>query len=120
MSKFPKFNDDGLPKDKVLKIYGFKHNSAGLNFACRSLGLPVSTICIVNNTTDVIANVSSDLSKNQTPLFIIADIASNIDENLNDLISLHETCETHGIWLHCKGHNLAALAVTPNSFTVSL
>lgn len=56
--------------------------------------------------------VSNDIAMNRTPLFVIGDVGASICGQVDNIQRLQEVCRTNSIWLHCRGHSLAALAVT--------
>lgn len=56
--------------------------------------------------------IQTDVSANRTPLFVIGDVGASICGHVDDLQRLQEVCRTNSVWLHCRGHTLAALAVT--------
>lgn len=56
--------------------------------------------------------VASDIALNRTPLFVIGDVGASICGQVDNIQRLQEVCRTHSIWLHCRGHSLAALAIT--------
>lgn len=59
--------------------------------------------------------VANDISLNRTPLFVIGDVGASICGQVDNIQRLQEVCRTHSIWLHCRGHSLAALAITQGS-----
>lgn len=56
--------------------------------------------------------ISSDVLANRTPLLVIGDIGSTIDGKVDNITQLQDVCRVNGTWLHLRGHNLAALAIT--------
>lgn len=56
--------------------------------------------------------IASDVAMNRTPLFVIGDIGASICGQVDNIQRLQEVCESNSIWLHCRGHSLAALAIT--------
>lgn len=59
--------------------------------------------------------VANDIAKNRTPLFVIGDVGASICGQVDNIQRLQEVCRTNSIWLHCRGHSLAALAITQGS-----
>lgn len=49
---------------------------------------------------------------NRTPLFVIGDVGSTICGKVDNIAQLQEVCRTNSVWLHFRGHSLAALAIT--------
>lgn len=56
--------------------------------------------------------IINDIASNRTPLFVIGDVGASICGHVDNVQRLQEVCRTHSIWLHCRGHCLAALAIT--------
>lgn len=56
--------------------------------------------------------ISMDIESKKTPLFLIGDIGSTICGHVDNILRLQEVCRTNSIWLHCRGHCLASIAVT--------
>lgn len=56
--------------------------------------------------------IANDIAMNKTPLFVIGDVGSSICGQADNIVRLQEVCKTNSIWLHCRGHSLAALAIT--------
>lgn len=61
--------------------------------------------------------IASDIAMNRTPLFVIADAGSSICGQVDNVQRLQEVCRSNSIWLHCRGHSLAALAITQGTFS---
>lgn len=56
--------------------------------------------------------IQNDITSNRTPLFVIGDVGASICGHVDDIQRLQEICRANSVWLHCRGHTLAALAVT--------
>lgn len=56
--------------------------------------------------------IASDVAMNRTPLFVIGDVGASICGHVDNVQRLYEVCQANSIWLHCRGHSLAALAIT--------
>lgn len=56
--------------------------------------------------------IASDIAMNRTPLFVIGDVGASICGHVDNVQRLQEVCRTNSVWLHCRGHSLAALAIT--------
>lgn len=59
--------------------------------------------------------IASDIAMNRTPLFVIGDIGASICGQADNIQRLQEVCRANSVWLHCRGHTLAALAITQGS-----
>lgn len=56
--------------------------------------------------------ISADVASNKTPLFVIADTGSTLCGHVDNIMRLQDVCRANSVWLHCRGHSLAAIAVT--------
>lgn len=56
--------------------------------------------------------IASDVAAVRTPLIVIGDVGASICGHVDNIQRLQEVCRANSIWLHCRGHSLAALAVT--------
>lgn len=56
--------------------------------------------------------VTTDVAMSRTPLFVICDLGASICGHIDNVQRLQEVCRANSIWLHCRGHSLAALAIT--------
>lgn len=54
-----------------------------------------------------------DIGTGRTPLIVIADAGTPITGHVDNIIRIKELCKTNDVWLHLRGHSLAALAL-PN------
>lgn len=56
--------------------------------------------------------VANDIAMNRTPLFVIGDVGASICGQVDNIQRLQDVCRANSVWLHCRGHSLAALAIT--------
>lgn len=56
--------------------------------------------------------IASDVASNRTPLFLIADAGASLCGHIDNIMRLQDVCKANQIWLHCRGHSLAAIAIT--------
>lgn len=63
--------------------------------------------------------LTTDVAANRTPLFVVADAGSSICGYVDNLMRLQDVCKAHSLWLHCRGHSLASIAVMQGSTDVS-
>lgn len=61
------------------------------------------------------AMITNDVASNRTPLFVIGDVGASICGQIDDVRLLQDTCLSNNVWLHLRGHSLAALAITQGS-----
>ncbi|XP_031628115.1 pyridoxal-dependent decarboxylase domain-containing protein 1 [Contarinia nasturtii] len=97
-----------------------------LQYACRQLGLTANSIRLVPTNTsfdnfgtmDISALqelITNDISMKRTPLFVVGDAGASICGEVDNIQCLQEICRTHSIWLHLRGHTLAALSTIQGS-----
>lgn len=55
--------------------------------------------------------ISEDITSGRTPLIVIADVGTPITGHVDNILRIQSLCKTHDIWLHLRGHSLAALAL---------
>lgn len=55
--------------------------------------------------------LAEDTSSSRTPLIVIADAGTAITGHIDNISRLQELCRAHDVWLHIRGHSLAALAL---------
>lgn len=61
------------------------------------------------------AMITNDIASNRTPLFVIGDVGASICGQIDNVKQLQDTCSGNNVWLHLRGHSLAALAITQGS-----
>lgn len=125
VTRCPGYLEGGVPALANPCLYISENSSPlGLQYACRQLGLPLNCIRLVpvasppnNGTMNVAALqklIGHDVAANRTPLFLIADTGSSLCGHVDNIVALQDVCRANSVWLHCRGHSLAALAVTRN------
>ena len=131
LSRCPGYLEGGVQALAHPCLYISENSSIiGLQFACRQLGLPIDSIRLVpcntvygsTGTMDISALqkiITNDVHSNRTPLFAIGEIGSTICGHIDNVTRLYDVCKTFNVWLHCRGHNLAALAVLQGQTTVN-
>uniref|UniRef100_A0A1B0C9Q3 Pyridoxal-dependent decarboxylase domain-containing protein 1 n=2 Tax=Lutzomyia longipalpis TaxID=7200 RepID=A0A1B0C9Q3_LUTLO len=101
-------------------------NSAlvALQYACRQLGLPSECIRVVPSsagsmgTMDVATlqkQIAADVANKRVPLFVIANVGASVCGFVDTIPRLYDVCRQANVWLHCRGHSLAALATAQGS-----
>lgn len=55
-----------------------------------------------------------DINAGRTPLIVIADAGTPVAGHVDNLLRLQELCKANDVWLHLRGHSLAALALPLN------
>lgn len=143
--KYPRYLEDGALAFSTVPptIYSSVASPLGVvQHLCRQLGLPLACVRPVpvnthfgsQHTMDVAAlqkMLAEDVNMGRTPLIVIADAGTPIAGHVDNLLRLQELCKLHNVWLHLRGHSLAALALPlsqrnghnphiADSFTISL
>lgn len=57
--------------------------------------------------------LAEDVAVGRTPIVVIADVGTPITGHVDNISRIKELCKVHDVWLHLRGHTLAALAL-PN------
>lgn len=55
--------------------------------------------------------LSEDIAGGRVPLIVIADAGTPITGHCDNIVRIQELCKLHDVWLHLRGHSLAALAL---------
>lgn len=63
--------------------------------------------------------IANDVAMKRIPLFVISDVGESLCGQVDNIQRLQDVCKTYTIWLHCRGHNLAALAITQGTIEQS-
>lgn len=120
-AKFPGYFEHGIRSLPEVCLY-ISENSSPLilQFACRQIGLPASSIRVVpcntidgsTGTMDIAALqklISFDVTAERVPLFLVANLGASLLGETDNILRLQEVCHANHIWLHGRGHNLAAM-----------
>ncbi|XP_063703903.1 pyridoxal-dependent decarboxylase domain-containing protein 1 [Culicoides brevitarsis] len=120
-AKFPNYYENGVKSLPDVSLY-ISENSSPLilQFACRQIGLPVSSIIVVPcsnapgcaGTMDIAALqklISFDVTVKRVPLFLVANLGASLLGESDNILKLQELCHANQIWLHGRGHNLASM-----------
>ncbi|KAF5295217.1 hypothetical protein FQR65_LT10501 [Abscondita terminalis] len=143
--KYPRYLEDGALAFSTVPptIYSSVASPLGVvQHLCRQLGLPLACVRPVpvnthfgsQHTMDAAAlqkMLAEDVNMGRTPLIVVADAGTPIAGHVDNLLRLQELCKLHDVWLHLRGHSLAALALPlsqrnghnphiADSFTISL
>ncbi|KAF5285802.1 hypothetical protein FQA39_LY04263 [Lamprigera yunnana] len=143
--KYPRYLEDGALAYSAAPptIYSSVASPLGVvQHLCKQLGLPLACVRPVpvnthfgsQHTMDVAAlqkMLAEDVNMGRAPLIIIADAGTPIAGHVDNVSRLQELCKLHDIWLHLRGHSLAALVLPlnqrsghnphiANSFTIPL
>ncbi|XP_065161723.1 putative pyridoxal-dependent decarboxylase domain-containing protein 2 isoform X2 [Atheta coriaria] len=123
--KYPRYLEDGALAYTAAPptIYSSVASPLGVvQHLCRQLELPLSCVRPVpvhthfgsQYTMDCTAlqkMLTEDMNAGRTPLIVIADVGTPITGHLDNIPRIQELCKCHDIWLHLRGHSLAALVL---------
>ncbi|KAB0793793.1 hypothetical protein PPYR_13413 [Photinus pyralis] len=123
--KYPRYLEDGALAFSTVPptIYSSVASPLGVvQHLCRQLGLPLACVRPVpvnthfgsQHTMDVGAlqkMLAEDVNAGRTPLIVIADAGTPIAGHVDNLLRLQDLCKLHDVWLHLRGHSLAALTL---------
>ncbi|XP_033610870.1 pyridoxal-dependent decarboxylase domain-containing protein 1 isoform X2 [Cryptotermes secundus] len=123
--KYPKYLEDGFDAltSRPPVIYSSVASPLGVvQHICRQLGLPMYCVRPVPCNTlfgsqqkiDVAALerlIEEDEASNRIPLIVLADAGTTIAGHVDNVLRLQELCKQHDVWLHLRGHSIAALAM---------
>ncbi|KAI4455855.1 pyridoxal-dependent decarboxylase domain-containing protein 1 [Holotrichia oblita] len=126
--KFPRFLEDGALAytSSLPMIYSSVASPLGVvQHLCRQLGLPLACVRpvpvnshfgsqYIMDVTALQRLISEDISSGRTPLIVIADVGTPITGHVDNILRIQSLCKTHDLWLHLRGHSLAALALQPH------
>ncbi|XP_014288455.1 pyridoxal-dependent decarboxylase domain-containing protein 1 isoform X1 [Halyomorpha halys] len=122
-AKVPHYSEIGYEALKKLPvIYTSIISPVGIvQFICNQLGLPLRCVNAIPCNTlfgsqkmDLAAlerEIETDKENNRLPLIVLADAGTPVSGHVDNLTRLQEICKANGVWLHLRGHSLAALAV---------
>lgn len=60
-----------------------------------------------------------DTAAGMVPLLVVGEVGTSICGHNDNVSRLQDLCRTHNVWLHLRGHGLAAIAVTQATGVVS-
>lgn len=124
--KYPRYMEEGFTAfvSQVPLIYSSVTAPAGVvQHLCRQLSLPLHCIKTIphntmfgsKHTMDVSAlerRLAEDTqSNNVTPLLVLAEAGSVLTGHCDNITRLRAICDKYNVWLHLRGHSLAALAL---------
>ncbi|XP_065340823.1 putative pyridoxal-dependent decarboxylase domain-containing protein 2 isoform X1 [Cloeon dipterum] len=123
--KYPEYLELGYEAlhTKPPVIYTSTASPLGLvQHICRQVGLPLmcvrpvpcNTVFGSHQKMDVAAlerAIEEDKLVDKVPLLVLADAGTTIAGHVDNIARMQEVCRKHDVWLHLKGHSLAALAI---------
>uniref|UniRef100_A0A6M2DG56 Pyridoxal-dependent decarboxylase domain-containing protein 1 n=1 Tax=Xenopsylla cheopis TaxID=163159 RepID=A0A6M2DG56_XENCH len=120
----PGYLENGLGAKGAPCLYSSEASPLGtLQYACRLIGLPlgcvrpvpVNTVFGSSHTMDLSAlgrMFSEDIAAGMIPLLVVGEVGTSVCGHNDNVSRLQDLCRTHNVWLHLRGHGLAAIAVT--------
>ncbi|XP_012284372.1 pyridoxal-dependent decarboxylase domain-containing protein 1 [Orussus abietinus] len=128
--KYPRYMEEGftaLASSPPL-IYSSVAAPLGVvQHLCRQLSLPLHCVRPVPQTTDFGCRGGMDVAalerrlaedgrtNGATPLLVLAEAGSLLTGHCDDVARLREICDKYNVWLHLRGHSLAALALNDST-----
>ncbi|KAK0077549.1 hypothetical protein PV325_003764 [Microctonus aethiopoides] len=124
--KYPRYIEDGFTALTSSPPIIYSSVAAPLGVVqhlCRQLSLPLHCIRPIPQNTMFGPRQSMDISalerrlaedsqsNNVTPLLVLAEVGSVITGHCDNVARLREICDKYNVWLHLRGHSLAALAL---------
>lgn len=124
--RYPKYEEDGFEALAAERPVIYSSVSSPLSVVqhlCRQLGLPLRCIQPVPCNTmfgshqrmdvaELERLIEQDKNSHKIPLMVLADAGTVIAGHVDNLARIQEVCEKHDVWMHLRGHNLAALVLT--------
>ncbi|KAF2346407.1 Pyridoxal phosphate-dependent decarboxylase, partial [Trinorchestia longiramus] len=129
-SKYPRYANEGhlalYARPPRIYVAATAHSNLPMHLAT-ALGLGGSSVRVVPCNTVVGSPVAmdtaaldrmlaADLAAQKKPLMVIANVGGGVLGGVDNVTRMQEVCQSHDVWLHVEGHNLAALTLpnTPN------
>ncbi|XP_059472469.1 pyridoxal-dependent decarboxylase domain-containing protein 1 [Neocloeon triangulifer] len=123
--KYPEYLEQGYDalQTNPPVIYTSMASPLGLvQHLCRQVGLPLmcvrpvpcNTVFGSHQKMDVAAlerAIEDDKLVDKVPLLVLADAGTTIAGHVDNVTRMQEVCRKHDVWLHLRGHGLAALAM---------
>ncbi|KAL5275492.1 PDXDC1 family protein [Megaselia abdita] len=128
VSRCPGYLEGGIPALANPCFYISENTTPlRLQYACRQLGIPLEAIRLIPSNSafgtmdlsQLQKQVQIDLNSNKTPLMVVADVSASLCGFVDNLVRMHDICNTHNIWLHATGNGLAALTFSQGPGMIS-
>ncbi|XP_014245569.1 putative pyridoxal-dependent decarboxylase domain-containing protein 2 [Cimex lectularius] len=120
----PHYAENGFEalKNNIPIIYTSASAPARIaQYICKQIGLPFSCISTIPCNTlfgsqrmdlaTLEREIETDFKNKKLPLIVLADAGTPIFGHVDNITRLQEICRNKGVWLHLRGHSLAALAI---------
>ncbi|XP_017887955.1 putative pyridoxal-dependent decarboxylase domain-containing protein 2 [Ceratina calcarata] len=124
--KYPRYMEDGFTALAASPPLIYSSAAAPLGVVqhlCRQLSLPLHCVRPIPHNTMFGSRYSMDVSalerrlaedtqsNNVTPLLVLAEAGSVLTGHCDNIARLRAICDKYNVWLHLRGHSLAALAL---------
>ncbi|XP_014296945.1 pyridoxal-dependent decarboxylase domain-containing protein 1 [Microplitis demolitor] len=124
--KYPRYLEDGftaLASSPPLIYSSIVAPLGVVKHLCRQLSLPLNCIRPIPQNTMFGSRQTMDISALErrlvednsingvTPLLVLAEVGTVITGHSDNVSRLREICDKYNVWLHLRGHSLAALAL---------
>ncbi|CAG5088395.1 Similar to pdxdc1: Pyridoxal-dependent decarboxylase domain-containing protein 1 (Xenopus laevis) [Cotesia congregata] len=124
--KYPKYLEEGfsaLASSPPLIYSSIAAPLGVVKHLCRQLSLPLNCIRPIPQNTMFGSRQTMDISALErrlvedtsingvTPLLVLAEVGTVITGHCDNVSRLREICDKYNVWLHLRGHSLAALAL---------
>ncbi|XP_012533174.1 pyridoxal-dependent decarboxylase domain-containing protein 1 [Monomorium pharaonis] len=124
--KYPRYMEEGFTAlvSQPPLIYSSVAAPMGVvQHLCRQLSLPLHCIRPIPHNTMFGSRHTMDISalerrlaedtqsNNVTPLLVLAEAGSVLTGHCDNITRLRAICDKYNVWLHLRGHSLAALAL---------
>lgn len=131
-TRCPSYLEKGIASVHNPCLYVAEDSSLfSLQYACRQLGLSLDCIRLVPVTVQAKTNTSmdvsvlqklivADLANGRIPLLVLASVGASLLGDVDNVARIYDICKLHSVWLHLRGHSLAALATAQGPGDVSV
>ncbi|XP_076286506.1 pyridoxal-dependent decarboxylase domain-containing protein 1 [Lasioglossum baleicum] len=124
--KYPRYMEDGFTALAASPPLIYSSVAAPLGVVqhlCRQLSLPLHCVRPIPHNTMFGSRYSMDVSalerrlaedtqsNSVTPLLVLAEAGSVLTGHCDNIARLRAICDKYNVWLHLRGHSLAALAL---------
>ncbi|XP_078042085.1 pyridoxal-dependent decarboxylase domain-containing protein 1 [Augochlora pura] len=124
--KYPRYMDEGFTALAASPPLIYSSVAAPLGVVqhlCKQLSLPLHCVRPIPHNTMFGSRYSMDVSalerrlaedtqsNSVTPLLVLAEAGSVLTGHCDNIARLRAICDKYNVWLHLRGHSLAALAL---------
>lgn len=136
MARGPQTQPPGKGPQDQFSLYVCEESAMlSLQFATKQLGLSLDCVRMVpQNTTQNSSGGSigtmdvsvlqkmilADVASGRQPALVIASAGTPIMGSVDNIARIYDLCRANNIWMHCRGHCLAALATSLGAGDVSI